>query len=115
RGEPWDEMVDGRGRVRPQWHHLLATLGSLPGEGIEERARRLALPHHQEGLLFPTAVERTDELPARCPLPVPLPAAEWEGLQVGLQQRARLLDCLLEDLYGPQHLLAHGDLPSYLV
>ena len=85
-------MVDGHGRVRPHWHHLLATLGSLPGEGIEERARRLALPHHQEGLLFPTAGEREDDQPARCPLPVPLPAAygAWE-------------------ISGGVHLLSFGD------
>lgn len=30
-----------------------------------------------------------------------LDAVEWQGIEAGLEQRARLLDLILRDLYGP--------------
>ena len=41
------------------------------------------------------------------PIPLP-PQAEFDALEAGLAQRARLLDAVLADLYGPQRLLADG-------
>ena len=41
--------------------------------------------------------------------------AEWSYLEAGLIQRARLLNTILADLYGPQKLLLNGDLPAALV
>jgi uncharacterized circularly permuted ATP-grasp superfamily protein/uncharacterized alpha-E superfamily protein len=44
-----------------------------------------------------------------------LPEAEWRGIASAVAQRARLLDAVLGDLYGPQHLLAEGLVPPALV
>ena len=41
--------------------------------------------------------------------------SEFAELEAGLAQRARLLDAVLADLYGPQRLLADGALPAALV
>ena len=49
------------------------------------------------------------------PIPVVLAADEWPGLAEGLAQRARLLELVLADLYGPQRLLLDGALPAELV
>jgi len=43
-----------------------------------------------------------------------LPAAEWQTIEAGVAQRARLLNALLADLYGPQRLLAEGHVPAEL-
>jgi uncharacterized circularly permuted ATP-grasp superfamily protein/uncharacterized alpha-E superfamily protein len=48
------------------------------------------------------------------PLPFVLPAAEWQAIEAGVAQRARLLNALLADLYGPQRLLAEGHVPAEL-
>ena len=48
------------------------------------------------------------------PLPFVLPAAEWRAIEAGVAQRARLLNALLADLYGPQRLLAEGLVPAEL-
>jgi uncharacterized circularly permuted ATP-grasp superfamily protein/uncharacterized alpha-E superfamily protein len=47
-------------------------------------------------------------------LPFVLPAAEWQTIEAGVAQRARLLNALLADLYGPQRLLAEGHIPAEL-
>lgn len=49
------------------------------------------------------------------PLPVVLPAKEWAGLEAGLEQRARVLDALLTDLYGPRRVLRERLVPAEVV
>lgn len=111
---PLDEMVDGHGGLRPHWRELLSLAYSLGRDGLIERRALLARAASDEGFagLLPGA--RT--LSWQCdPLPLPLPAAEFEALSSGLAQRARLLEAVLADIYGPQRLLAEGVLPPGLV
>jgi uncharacterized circularly permuted ATP-grasp superfamily protein/uncharacterized alpha-E superfamily protein len=46
------------------------------------------------------------------PLPFVLSPAEWQGIETGVAQRARLLNAVLGDLYGRQELLSQGGLPA---
>ncbi len=48
------------------------------------------------------------------PLPLMISAAEWRVIEQGVAQRARVLDALLADLYGPQRLIAEGIVPPEL-
>jgi uncharacterized circularly permuted ATP-grasp superfamily protein/uncharacterized alpha-E superfamily protein len=48
-------------------------------------------------------------------LPLLISAADWRRLEVGLVQRARLLDAVLADCYGEQRLMLEGHLPASLV
>jgi uncharacterized circularly permuted ATP-grasp superfamily protein/uncharacterized alpha-E superfamily protein len=115
----WDEMVDGRGAIRPHWREVAAMLASLPPGGLAERALRLDRAFEEEGVstLLPADPDGTTvERPWRCdPVPMVLPAQEFAALEAGLAQRARLFAALLADLYGPQTLLAEGLLPPALV
>lgn len=47
-------------------------------------------------------------------VPLLVAADDWAMLSDGLRQRARLLNDLLRDLYGPQKLLRSGSLPATL-
>jgi uncharacterized circularly permuted ATP-grasp superfamily protein/uncharacterized alpha-E superfamily protein len=49
------------------------------------------------------------------PIPLMIAAEESDALQAGLVQRARLLELILADLYGPQRLLHSGLVPPELV
>jgi len=48
-------------------------------------------------------------------LPLLIPAAEWREIEAGVLQRARLMDRLLADIYGPQQMVAEGILPPALI
>ncbi|GAB4097009.1 circularly permuted type 2 ATP-grasp protein [Brachybacterium horti] len=50
--------------------------------------------------------------PALDPVPVVLGPEEWEELSAGLVQRARLLDALHADLYGPRTVLGSDVAPA---
>ena len=49
------------------------------------------------------------------PVPLLIDAASWAPLEVGLAQRAELLNAILVDLYGEQRLLAEGIIPPAVV
>ncbi|MBN9507748.1 MAG: circularly permuted type 2 ATP-grasp protein [Alphaproteobacteria bacterium] len=108
-------MVDGAGGLRPHWRSVLGAYAALT-DGLAERARRLDRAVAEEGVaaLLPSAGDPVS--PWRCdPLPLPLPGAEFASLAAGLDQRARLLEAVLADLFGPQRLLAEGLVPPALV
>jgi len=112
-----DEMVEPGGALRPHWGGFVRLMDEL---GPRERARRWAQARsliHENGVTHniygdPDGLDRPWKLDF---LPVLIPAGEWDALSVGLEQRARLLDRLLADLYGPAHTLAEGLLPAELV
>jgi uncharacterized circularly permuted ATP-grasp superfamily protein/uncharacterized alpha-E superfamily protein len=111
---PLDEMVDGRGGIRPAWRAVLGAFAEFGPDGLAERARRLDRVCEEEGgaSLRPGVAEGGWRCDA---LPLPLAAAEFDRLASGLIQRARLLQAILADLYGAQDLLRDGALPPALV
>ncbi len=117
-----DEMVDGRGRVRPHWRRLLGAFSSLGYATVAERGRRLDRAFEEEGVATVLVADAAGGLqgrarrPWRCdPVPLILGATEFEALEAGLAQRARLLSAMLGDLYGEQRLLRDGVIPATLV
>jgi uncharacterized circularly permuted ATP-grasp superfamily protein/uncharacterized alpha-E superfamily protein len=112
-----DEMVLPDRSIRPHWQQYVSLLDELkPGQFSHGRelARRLI---HQNGVTHnvygdPNGLDRPWSLDF---IPLLLPAAEWETVSEGLIQRARLLDRLLADLYGPMDTVFSGVLPPELV
>ena len=100
-----DEMVTGRGGIRPAWRNILGVLSSFGQVQLADRVHRLDRAAEEDG----PSVWRCD------PVPLPIPAAEFEELEAGLRQRADLLELMLADLYGRQSMLASGTIPPALV
>ncbi|WP_052389584.1 circularly permuted type 2 ATP-grasp protein [Belnapia moabensis] len=112
-----DEMVDGAGGFRPHWRPLLGALADLGREVLAERALLIDRFLADEGVTSLLAPQEGSPAAAwRCdPVPLILPPAEFDALEAGLAQRATLLEAVLQDVYGPQRLLAEGALPPALV
>lgn len=114
-------MVDGQGRIRPIWRPLLGAFSALGYPALAERARRLDRAFEEESVATVLEASAAGEKgrarrPWRCdPVPLILQAAEFAELEAGLAQRAALFAALLEDIYGPQRLLAAGAVPAQLV
>lgn len=113
----YDEMMDPATRLRPHWQRFVATVqgmtdGALNG-CLHKAERMLRDSGFAHSLAAPSGTaERPWELDF---VPLLITAEEWAYLEAGLVQRARLLNAILADLYGPQQLLADGHLPPALV
>ncbi len=109
----WDEARDPSGALRTHWQAIvnkLATFGSPELSRRQDHAQRML---RENGVAYnafgdPREAMQGWELDA---LPLLIPAAEWKQVAAGLDQRARLLNMVLADLYGGQDLLKRGLLP----
>jgi len=109
-------MFEHDGSSRSHWADLM---GELEAFGAPERARRLESARRivrEQGITYnvygdPQGMERPWELD---PLPLLLSPGEWEEIEVGLIQRATLINRILADCYGPQRLIRSGSLPPAL-
>jgi len=111
----FDELLGGDGAPRPHWARLLHAFGQLGPEDLEQRRRDARRLFRENGLTFsagPGAASRPYDLD---PIPHLVPPDAWAVLESGLRQRAQLLDAVLQDLYGPRHLLRQGVLPADLI
>jgi uncharacterized circularly permuted ATP-grasp superfamily protein/uncharacterized alpha-E superfamily protein len=112
-----DEMIEPDGSLRPHWRMFVSQLDDLGPEELPrrwEQARRLirenGITHNVYG--DPDGLDRPWNLDM---VPLLIPAAEWREISDGLQQRARLLDALLADIYGPAVCVSEGLLPPELL
>jgi uncharacterized circularly permuted ATP-grasp superfamily protein/uncharacterized alpha-E superfamily protein len=118
RAEPrFDELLAGTGQPRPHWAALVDTLARAEPAWMRDRIATIEREIRDAGLTYnmyadPKGAERPWALDA---LPMIISADEWPAIEAAVAQRARLLDAVLADLYGPQTLLADGALPPRLV
>ena len=103
--------------MRPHWRALVERLSADKAHDAARRAleltRRLIV---ENGVAYnvysdPQGADRPWALD---PLPLVLSQEEWRQIESGVAQRARVLEALLVDLYGPQRLLAEGLVPPEL-
>jgi uncharacterized circularly permuted ATP-grasp superfamily protein/uncharacterized alpha-E superfamily protein len=113
----FDESVSADGKLRPHYAKFFSSLEQIGTGELERRwenARRLV---QEQGITYNVygdtrGIERTWELD---PVPFLIAADEWRSLEAGLIQRAELLNHILADCYGPQHLIRSSGLPPALV
>src|SRR3954469_10376505 len=113
----YDECSHEPGAFRAHWQPLLARLEQMGAEELGarwENGRRIIREHGVTYNVYGDSqgVDRPWELD---PIPLLLPPGEWQAIEAGLIQRARLLNAILADLYGAQRLLREGLLPPALV
>ncbi|MFO0911879.1 MAG: circularly permuted type 2 ATP-grasp protein [Pirellulales bacterium] len=110
----YDELLAADGTVRPHWSRFLDGLQRLGSPEIRRRWDEAQLLADENAMAYsaygdPTHQARPWQLDA---LPLVLSKHEWERVASGLRQRALLLDLVLQDLFGSQHLLLDGTLPA---
>jgi len=113
----YDEAADSSGHIRPHWLKLFDSLADLGPSEISRRWREARDLIRANGVTYnvygdPHGIARPWQLD---PIPLVITSTDAATLERGLVQRARLLELVLADLYGPQRLLAEGLVPPELV
>jgi uncharacterized circularly permuted ATP-grasp superfamily protein/uncharacterized alpha-E superfamily protein len=112
-----DEMLGEEGELRAPWRTFIEQLQTLGLPELTHRWEEAKALIRENGVTYrvygdPRGMYRPWELD---PIPLLISAAESKVIEAGLIQRARLLEAILADLYGPQQLLREGYYPPELV
>ncbi len=110
----YDELLTSGGDIREHWQPLIDRLESAGPESVRrgvELARRLIIDNGVTYNVYadPQGKDRPWALDT---LPAIIPADEWAVIAAGVEQRARVMDAMLSDLYGPQRLLQEATIPA---
>jgi uncharacterized circularly permuted ATP-grasp superfamily protein/uncharacterized alpha-E superfamily protein len=113
----YDEMSIAPGFLRPNWDVFINSISNMGAQELARRWQTARQRIRENGVTYnvygdPMGMARPWNLDA---IPLMIPPAEWSQLEAGLIQRARLLNLILADLYGPQQLLRGGQIPAALV
>ncbi len=109
----FDELILPDRNLRPHWRTFTQGLDAIGLDEFTQRWREAQQLICANGVTYnvygdPRGMDRPWQLD---PVPLVVAPQESERLQQGLVQRARLLEAILADLYGPQKLLTDGLLP----
>ena len=112
----YDELLSASG-PRPHWQEPLAVFQEMdPVDRANAREAALRILRENGVTYVPSGQPQPTDRPWELDLfPQVIGAEEWRALEAGLRQRARLLNAIVADLYGPQRLLQEGVLPPALV
>lgn len=113
----YDELLSAPGTPRPHWDAFLRALAARQGSELSDTLTLTEREIRENGITYnvyadPKGADRPWEVD---PLPLLLSAAEWEHIEAGIAQRAELLNRVLGDIYGPQHLMKSGAIPPAVV
>ncbi|GGE03400.1 hypothetical protein GCM10011529_07350 [Polymorphobacter glacialis] len=110
-----DELFDVMRRPRADWLNLLAGFAEYPE--TESRSRFAAATRHirDTGVSYRVYGEETERSWPLNPLPLILGHREWAQIAAGVEQRATLIEAILQDIYGPAKLIESGALPAAAV
>ena len=113
----YDEAALPDGSLRPHWQPFFDSLDELGKAEFASRWRDAQHLIRDNGVTYnvygdPRGISRPWKLD---PIPLLINPSEAALLETGLVQRARLLEMILADLYGPQRLLRDGLIPPEIV
>ncbi|MBI1344837.1 hypothetical protein GC163_00960 [bacterium] len=98
-------------------HRFVHELGQWDREELERRRETAWRQIDENSVTYSSTgvAEQTNRPWIYDPLPLVIGAREWQSVSTALAQRARLLNLLLQDLYGAQKTLNRGLLPPGLI
>lgn len=113
----YNEVIDEHGALRPHWAQFIECLREVSSAEFSRRMAQAERMLRENGVTYHAFTEKGRQArPWQLDLlPVVLPAEEWEQVHQGLQQRARLLNHLINDIYGGQELVRSRHLPPELL
>ena len=113
----YDEVFDTKGRPRLHWASLAQAARRASRTALSRRAGAIRRAVEEDGVTYniygdPKGTDRPWEVDL---LPFVIAVEEWQFLAKAVEQRARLMNCLLADLYGANRLLAEGMIPPAII
>ncbi len=112
-----DELATKDGEISPQWEKLAQYYEVAGQEKLEQDHNEVSRQLRENGVTYnvygdPDGMNRPWPLD---PIPMVFGSEDWEHIESGLKQRARLLNYILKDIYGKRTLIRDGLVPFELI
>ena len=106
-----------RSTLTPAWKTFFDQLGAKGLDDLDRRTQTLARQVQDNGITYNLYADRTrPQRPWALDIfPLILTPESWREIERGVLQRARLLEAVMADIYGPQNLLREAMIPPALV
>jgi uncharacterized circularly permuted ATP-grasp superfamily protein/uncharacterized alpha-E superfamily protein len=103
--------------LSPVWRTFFEQLGDTGLRDLDHRTQTLARQVRDNGITYNVyASQGGPQRPWAVDLfPLILTPESWQQIEVGVKQRARLLERVMADVYGPQQLIREAMIPPALV
>jgi len=113
----YDELRDASGNLRKPWQTFFSYLGEAGIAGLPQSSETIERLIQQNGITYNVYGDQQDQTRpwSLNALPMLITPADWRGISTSLQQRAKLLNTILQDVYGEQRLIRGGYLPGALI
>jgi uncharacterized circularly permuted ATP-grasp superfamily protein/uncharacterized alpha-E superfamily protein len=112
-----DEILDKNGTVKPHWQQLFSNIDAMGLAELGNRGNDILAKLKENGVTY-NVYDSSDgsNRPWKLdPIPFLIEQKEWDDISKGLIQRAKLLDAIYKDIYGPRNLIKAGILPPQVV
>ena len=99
------------------WHNFFDLLGQIELDELDRRTQSLARQVRENGITYNVyANQGNPQRPWSLDLfPLLITPENWQKIETGIKQRASLLERIMADVYGPQHLIKEALIPPALV
>ncbi|WP_250436411.1 circularly permuted type 2 ATP-grasp protein [Caballeronia sp. ATUFL_F2_KS9A] len=112
----WDELRDAAGQLREPWRQFFELLGEQGVERLDDGVAAVAQQVRDNDITYNVYADNGKPRAWSLDLlPLIIDEEEWALIERGVAQRARLMEAIVADVYGPQTLLHRGLLPGALV
>lgn len=113
----YDELIDELGNVRPHWQRVWDKINEGGLNTLQNRQLLLDQIIRENGITYNlhNQSDSAGRLWMMDTLPLVIPQNELAELHKGLEQRLRIINLILKDLYGDQELLKSNTFPAKLV
>jgi uncharacterized circularly permuted ATP-grasp superfamily protein/uncharacterized alpha-E superfamily protein len=113
----FDELRGSSSELLQHWKTFFEQLGPSGLSDLDQRTQELNRQVRDNGITYNVyADEFGPQRPWSVDLfPLIINPDSWQEIQSGILQRARLLEAIIADIYGPQNLLKEGYIPPALI
>ena len=114
---PAADQAESSDNLEPHWTQFFNFLGADGFDDLNHRTANLRRQIRDNGVTYNVYADTNGpQRPWSLDLfPLLLSPDDWQGIEVGVLQRTRLLNAVMADVYGQQTLLRQGLLPAALV
>jgi len=114
----FDELFDEDKNIREYWREILADIENSGLEKLQKKQEEIDWHLEDNGVTYNTYNDLDQQISRKWsldPIPFVITNDEWQNIKKGLEQRAKLFNLILKDLYSEQKLIKENIIPAEVI